>query len=498
MRARTWIALLCGAALSLGLAAPARAQRSLTIGLNVNVNTLDPHMSASVGSDLSLLSHIYPSLVMRGPDMKLQGVLAKSWTAISPTLWRFELIGNASFADGEKLDAATVKWNLDRVRDPAVNARIKSWFDLVREVRVVSDTVVEVETSSPYPAFVDQLSMFLLLPPQWAASHKPATETMSGSRYAIQENVPGDHITLVANPNYWGEKPAFDKVVFRTIPEPSSRIAALLAGEVDFVSGLPPSEIPRIQTSANAEAGSVPSARSVFIKFNTLKPPLDNKAVRQAMNYAIDKGAIADSIFNGLAQVSPCEILTPSYFGYNPDLKPYPYDPARAKALLASSGANLSAPIEMDVPVATYLQGEEVAQIVAAQLGDVGLSVKITEMEFGAYMNKFLRSRTLAQTSLLSFGWPTLDGDGQLTLLAPGNPYAYWDNTEFGKLLDEGRATVDPAARLAAYRKATALMCDEAPVLFLYTQPATYGVSKKITWKARGDDWVRAFDMTPR
>ena len=500
MTMKSWIAI-GGIALAAAVGpSQARAEtgKTVTIALNVNINTFDPHMSASFGSDLSLLSHIYPSLVIRGPDLKLQAALARSWKAINDTTWRFELVEGAKFADGEKLDATAVKWNFDRVRDPKVNARIKAWFELVKDVRVVNDTTVEVETTSPYPAFANQLSMFFLLPPKWSAEHKPASETMSGGRYQMVENVPGDHITLVASPSYWGEKPAFDKVIFRTIPEPSSRIAALLAGEVDLVTGLPPTELPRIKKSSNADAAAVPSTRSIFIKFNALKPPLDNKAVRQAMNYAVDKNAIASAIFENLAEVSPCQILTTNYFGFNPELKPYPYDPAKAKALLASSGASLSDPIEMDVPVSTYLQGSEVAQIVAAQLGEVGLNVKINEMEFGAYMNKYLRSRTLAQTSLLSYGWPTMDADGQLTLLAPGNQYAYWDNAEFGKILDQGRSTTDPETRAAIYKKATALMCDEAPLLFLYTQPATYGVSKRVVWQARGDDWVRAFDMKPR
>src|SRR5882757_737184 len=256
-------------------AAPALAQsgKTLTIALPVNINTLDPHMSASFGSDLSLLSHIYPALVLRGPDLKLQPALAKSWTLVNDTTWKFDLVAGAKFQNGEALDAKAVKWNLDRVRDPKVNARIKSWFELVKDVRVVDDHTVEVETSAPFPAFADQLSMFFLLPPSWTATHAPATETLSGGRYQITENVPGDHISLSANPTYWGEKPAFDKVVFRTIPEPSSRIAALLAGEVDLVTGIPASELDRIKASPGATGGSVPSTRNVFIKFNTQKPP---------------------------------------------------------------------------------------------------------------------------------------------------------------------------------------------------------------------------------
>lgn len=490
----TRLALACALCSARPLSA---AAATATIALNTTVNTLDPHMTASVGSDLSVLSHIYPALVLRGPDLKLRPELATSWRAVNDTTWRFTLKAGAKFANGEPIDAAAVKWNLDRVRDPNVNARIKAWFTPISAVNVISPTEVEVVTSAPYPSLADQISMFLLLPPQWAASHKPASETLSGGRYILTENVPGDRLTLKVNPDYFGEKPPFDSVVFLIIPEPASRVAALLAGEVSLIAGIPTSELARINNSGKAQAGSVPSMRSVMIKFNTEKAPLDNKAVRQALNYAVDKQGISQALFNGQAPVSQCQVLTPSYFGYNPDLPPYAYDPSKARALLKQSGADLSQTIALDVPTGTYLQGNEVAQVVAAQLGEVGLKVAINEMEFSKYMNKYLKTHELAQTSLLAQAWPTLDADGLLTLFAPGNNYAYWNDAAFGKALAAGRSSTQPEVRQAAYRQATQIMCDEAPAIFLYAQPATYGVAKAVHWQKRGDDWVRAFDMTP-
>lgn len=482
---------------SLLLTASSIQAETANLVLSTTINTLDPHMTASVATDLSVLSHIYPALVLRGPDMKLQPELATSWQPVNDTTWRFTLRAGAKFTNGEPIDAEAVKWNLERIQDPAVNARIRPWFNLVSEIRVISPTELEIVTSKPYPALVDQISMFFLLPPVWAANHNPAKETLSGGRYILSENVPGDHLLLTANPQYYGEKPAFDTVKFQIIPESSSRIAALQAGEASVITGIPTSELERIKKSDKIDAGAVPSVRSVMIKFNTEKAPLDNKEVRQALNYAIDKKSISQALFNGLAPVSQCQILTPSYFGYNPALEAYPYDPAKAQQLLKHSGANLTAPIELDVPVATYLQGNEVAQVVAAQLTELGLKVNINEMEFSTYMNKYLKTRELAATSLLAQAWPTLDADGLLTLFAPGNNYAYWNNAAFGQALEEGRSSLSPEIRNKAYQQATQIMCDEAPVIFLYTQPATYGIAKTVHWQPRGDDWLRAFDMTP-
>ena len=485
-------------AISLLLTATSIRAETLDLVLGTTINTLDPHMTASVGTDLSVLSHIYPALVLRGPDMKLHPELATSWEPVNDTTWRFKLREGARFTNGEPIDAAAVKWNLERVQDPKVNARIRPWFNLVSEVRVISPTELEIVTSKPYPALADQVSMFFLLPPVWAASHNPAKETLSGGRYILSENVPGDHLLLKSNPDYYGEKPAFDSVKFQIIPEPSSRIAALQAGEASVITGIPTSELERIKKSAKADAGAVPSVRSVMIKFNTDKAPLNNKEVRQALNYAIDKQGISDALFNGLAPISQCQVLTANYFGHNPALAAYPYDPAKARELLKHSGANLTTPIELDVPVATYLQGNEVAQVVAAQLTELGLKVNINEMEFSTYMNKYLKTRELAATSLLAQAWPTLDADGLLTLFAPGNNYAYWDNATFGQALEKGRSSLDPATRKKAYQQATQVMCDEAPVIFLYAQPATYGIAKTVNWQPRGDDWLRAFDMSPK
>lgn len=486
-------ALLC---LLPGLASAQAEGPKLTIALSSTLTTLDPHMTATVGTDLSVLGHVYPGLLRRGADLRLKPDLALSWEAIDDRTWRFRLKPGAAFANGEKLDAAAVKWNVDRVLDPKGTTRVKSWFSTVTEARVVDPTTVDIVSSAPYPALPDQLSMFLLLPPAWAAASNPAQSTMSGGPYRMTENVPGDHVTLAANPGYWGEKPTFATVTFRTIPEVSSRIAALNAREVDLVTGIPVSEIERINKAGVAKADSVPSTRSAFLKMNLSKKPLDNKLLRQALNYGVDKEGIDGAIFGGRAPVSACQLLTKDYFGFNPELKPYPYDPAKARQLIRQSGVDTRQTIELEVPNAVYLNGNEVAQAIASGFEDLGLKIKITEMEFGALMTKQLRARDLGQTAFFTYAWPTLDADGLLTLTAPGNVYDYWGDAPFGKLLDEARATTDKPKRQALYAEATKRMCEEAPVVFLYAQPLTYGASKRIAWQARGDDWVRAEDVT--
>jgi peptide/nickel transport system substrate-binding protein len=499
------VALLLLAAAAFGLSrltgggrpASSNGEDRVVIAVAGDVTTLDPHMTAAVGGNLSILSHIYPALILRGPDLALTPSIARSWRTLSPNRWRLDLVRGARFANGEPIDAATVKWNLDRVRDPAAKARIRLWFEPITAVEVVDDHTVDIVTAAPFPALPAQLSMLFLLPPHWAQTHDPATETMAGGPYALAENVPGERLTLVRNPSYWGPKPAFGHVEFRIIPSPTARVAALLAGEVDLVINIPLAEVARIRADGRADAGSVPSIRSVFIKFNTLTAPLNDVRVRRALNLAIDKQGISNALFDGQARVSPCQLLTPDYLGFNPDLAPIPYDPQAARALLREAGIRPGTPIRFEVPVAYTLQGEEVAQVVAAQLKAVGLAPQIVQLESSQYMDRYIKGRQLAPLSVLTHAWPTIDADGLLSLLQSDSPYAYYRDPVFDRLLAEGRATLSPQAREQTYRKATARMCETAPVLFLYAQPYTFATSRRLTWRPRGDDWIRAFDMTP-
>lgn len=474
---------------------PPLADLKLTIALSSDINTLDPHKTASVGTDHSVISHLYSSLVIRGPDLKLYPNAAESWEVVNDTTWRFKLRPGITYPNGEKLDANTVKWNIERVLNPEVNARIKSWFDPISEVRVIDDTTVEIITKTPYAVLADQLSMLWLLAPKWAAEHNPAAEAMGTGPYNLVEWVKDDHVTLEAKADYWGEKPLWKTVIFRPVPEASSRISGLLAGDYDIIKGFPPADLERINASGRAVAGSVPSTRSALIKLNTFKEPINDVRVRKALNYAVDKDSLIKNLLNNSTVKSNGQVMTEHYFGYNPGLQPYPYDPEKAKQLLAEAGFADGLELEFDVPTGTYVLGEQIVQAIAEQLRQVGITAKVTEMPFSVYMDKYLKEKNLAQMAYITYAWPTLDADGILSLFETGNQYAYWDNEEFTNALKEGRSTTDPEKRRAAYKKATQIMYDEAVVVFLFPQPAVYAVANHIDWKDRGDDWVRAFDV---
>lgn len=478
--------------------AGAAAARGIVIALNSDINTLDPHMTATVPTDLSVISHLYSSLIIRAPDLKLHPAAAASWKATGDTAWRFALRDGITFPNGEKLDAQAVKWNFDRVMDPATKARIRPWFDLVKQVTIVDARTLDVVTKEPYPALPDQLSLFFLLPPAWAAKTNPAAQAMGTGPYRLKEWVRDDHITLEAAPRTGDPAAPFPTVSFRVIPELSSRVAALLAGDVDVVTNVAPADFGRITRNAATTVGAVPSIRTAFVKFNALKKPFDDPRVRQALNYAVDKDALVKNLFANLTSKSACQVLTPAYFGFNESLKPYPHDPRKARELLAAAGYPNGFETEFDVPTGVYLLGDEISQAITEQIAQVGVRARINEMPFSVYMDKYLKQNNLAPMAYITQAWATIDADGLLSLFEQGNQYAYWNDGPFKNLLMSARTTVNRERRLAVYRQATERMCEQAPVLFLFPQPATFGVRKTIDWKARADDWVRVMDMRPK
>jgi peptide/nickel transport system substrate-binding protein len=490
---RAWLSLFV--LLPLAAARAEAPDETLTIALSAPLVTLDPAQAVTVNTDLSIISDLYSPLLTRGPDLQLHGVLATDWHAEGDTTWVFHLRPGVSFPDGEPLDAAAVKWNIDRILAPQTDSRARVWYAPIKEVQAPGPTELRVITSAPFPALPAQFSMLFLLAPHWTATHQPAVEAMGTGPYDLVSYAPGDRLVLRAKPSA-DPKPDFDTVVVRSVTDTAARIAGLLAGELDVITDIPPSEIARINASGHAHAAASDTARAMMIKINTDKPPFKgNVALRQALNYAVDKQSIVDSLYDGQATLSQCQVLSKFYTGFNPTLKPYPFDPAKARALVGQSGVPTPIHVELEVPVGRYLLAEDTSQVIAAQLQDVGFDVAIHQMDFAAWMQKYGPARDMGQLAILTQGWPTLDADGFLSLYDPANPAGYWNDPDFTTLIHQGRASMDPAQRETIYRQATARMCEQAPVIFLFNPKATYATSARVSWRARPDDWLRAFDV---
>lgn len=476
-----------------------RAGRSeVVIGLSTAVTTLDPMNTTSVGTDLSVLSSVYSSLVTRRPDLTIGPDVAVSWEQPEPTRWRFQLDESASFADGSPLDADVVRWNIERLTDADNALRMTSNFALLQRAEKVGPHTIDLVTSEPDADLLDALSFLYLLHPAWTSDHNPATAAMGSGPYEITRYSPGGNVELRARADYWGPAPAIREVTFRITPSESARVSGLLSGELDMVAGLDPQDLERLSTDRALAIHQQDTTRMAFIKLNTLTGPMTDIRVRHAVNYAVDKRSITESLLQGSVEPSPGQLLTSDYTGYDGGLESYPYDPDRARELLTEAGYGGGRPlrVELTVPSGQYVAGDLIVQAVAQQLREVGVRAEINSIPFTVYMQKYLVDQDMSDMQYITQAWPTLAAGGVYGMFLADSPYAYWQDEEFTEAVTEARAAVDPARRNALYAQAARRAREEAPVLFLFPQPGIHATAERLRWRPRPDDWARPADMS--
>lgn len=477
---------------------------TLTIGISQELASLNPGVDGGSSGAGFMLYLPYATLIAKDPDTGAYGPgLAESFGYVGTgnTTFELKLRPDAVFADGTPVDSEAVKTWLEYF--PTAGGGFGKLLT-IDSVETPDATTAILHLGVPSPLLPEYLAgpWGMVISPQAVADPEQLTLGAPGAgpyQYDQDSTVTGSSATYTLIPNehfYAQDQITWSKIVVKVISDPAARLRAMQSGQLDVAMGT-------VDTIGAARAAGIDATASswgwtgvsIIDSNGSTIEALADKRVRQALNYAIDREGIAQSLYAG--EVEPTSELT-SPDGFDPALQDaYPYDPEKAKELLAESGIDLSQEIELEVPVARYLQAEEVGQIIAAMLTEVGLNISINEMDFGSFMAKQTKAHDMGRLALLGLAWPTIDADGILTMFEPGNVYDYWGNEEFGDLLKKGRATTDRDAREAIYMEATKLMCEEAGSVFLYQQPLTYGLSNDFTWQARGDDWIRAMDMAP-
>ncbi len=470
------------------------APTSIAIGLTSAVVSLDPADAGTVRSDRGVAASVYSALVSVDAKQKPHPDVATSWKQLSSTEWRFTLNPKAVFSDGTTpVDADVVKWNFDRLLSPTSKHSISAYLQTIKSVDVVDKHTVDVTLKGP------DVSLFLVLPyidfldPEWAGTHQPATEAFGSGPYEVKSFTPSGDIQLTANPNYWGAKPAIKNVSYHVYSDATAEANALITDEIQFAGDLEPKDLSRVKQVSSLKLVQAASIRAAFIKLNTEQKPLDNKQVRQALNYAVDKKTIIKSLLGNSTTESQGQVLTPYFVGFNKSLKPYPYDPAKAKKLLAAAGYPNGFTLTIDVPIGTYVEGQNITQAINQQLQKVGVTLKENDLPFATYLQRYTTLHQLSQAAYLTQS--QLSTDRFLGLFQTGSPYAYWENAEFTDDVNKGRYALTTAEAASYYEKAVTVLRDEAPVIFLFPQPKVYAVPKDITWTERDDEWILPADF---
>jgi peptide/nickel transport system substrate-binding protein len=472
------------------LAAP---EGQIVIAQGGDPSTLDPHMHAE-NFTFAVVHNVFDHLVRRfvkDGQLAHEPGLATSWTAVNPTTWEFKLRKGVKFHNGEDFDAEAVKFSIERVLNPDQKARWRWAFADIERVEVVDPLTVRIVTKVPFPTLVTNLAFCMpIVPPKYVREKGDthvATNPVGTGPFKFVRWRKDDALVLEANEGYWRGAPKIKTLIFRPIPDESTRVAALSAGEIDIARGVPPSLVKQIADNPRTRIARVPSALNIHVILDTLKEgPLRDRRVRQAINYGVDKEGIIKSILegNGGAVGGP---LTPVMFGFAPDVKPYPYDPERAKRLLAEAGFAQGMSLTLNSPNGRYLKDKEVNEAIAGQLSRIGVRTQVAVHEWGTYVSKWPDGLV----PMYMIGWAgTWDADGiMFPLLRTGQRFSRWSHPEFDALIDKARRTLDQAERVKLYRQATQLAHDEAPWLFLFHGMDIYGVSRAVAnWEPTSDE----------
>ncbi|RPH82080.1 MAG: ABC transporter substrate-binding protein, partial [Candidatus Rokuibacteriota bacterium] len=316
-----------------------------------------------------------------------------------------------------------------------------------------------------------------------------------------------EEIVLDANTEYWRGAPKIKTVVFRPIPDDAVRVAALQNGEIDVAVNIPPHLATIIGNHPKLFLSTAPSIRTIQLMIYTHqmdaqhKPtgpyagPTTDKRVRQALAYAVDADEIIKSVMDGKA-VRVATMLPSMHFGFDSTLKPIKQDVARSKKLLAEAGFPNGVDIVLNGPQGRYVRDKEVAEAVTGQLNKAGIRTTLRTFEFVNYLNSMVYVHKAGPVWLIGWGHPTMDAEAiYVPLFKSPNIFVNWHNEDFNGMVDEAQTQMDDKKRLAQYHKINKLWIEETPAIPLYQQIDLYGANRRLAWKARSDELIRAYDM---
>jgi ABC-type transport system substrate-binding protein len=490
-RALQWAGRLAFAVALLWLAQGHAATFRIAVG--VDPDTLDPVQmtTTTVGN---IVDYVVETLTQLAPDGSIQPHLAESWTVSDDgRQYTFKLRQGITFHDGTPFNAEAIKWNFDRLKDPEVRVPVRAPYP-IEQTEVVDDTTVRVTLKQPSVPFISALSWVTagIVSPAAVDKHnntyKNYSHLVGTGPYTFAERKKGEKISVSKFDGYWGRKPYYDEVDFRIVPEAATRESLLLAGQVDLIILPPVADLPALQRNKAVKVLLAPSDRTIFIAINTQKPILNDQRVRQALNYAVDKEAIINSILFGAGDPMDAP-MAPSLFGYC-QVGAYEFNPDKAKQLLSEAGVQTGTQISLIHPTGRYVQDKEATQAVAGYLREVGMEPQVQTMDWPSYISTITTPLDKGNTTQLHYlGWAPafLDASQQmlqfLSTYAPPNGLAtnFYQNPQVDAWIKAAEIENDGAKRRELYCNIAKQVWTDAPWIFLWVQRFPIVYSAKVT-----------------
>lgn len=476
-------------------------EKVLTIASGNDIVSFDIHDHNNTSTE-AVHVNMFNYLVKKDRNQKVQPDLATSWEIVNDKTWRFKLREGVTFHNGDPFTADDVKFTLERV---AKDQKLLEYgnYKQIQEVKVVDPHTIEIVTNESEPVLLNRLSRLGsgMLPSKYI-KEKGWDEFLKNpvgtGPYKFEKWERDDRLILVKNDQYFGDKPKWDKLVFRAIPEDATRVAELLTGGVDIAVNIPPSDLERIDSNEGTHTATGPTQRVMQLTLRmTPGTVTENPKVREAIDLAIDEKAIVDSILAGGGTPTRTRV-TPGNFGAEPSLyNTSLYDPERAKQLLAEAGYPNGIDINFSATSGRYLKDKETAELIQAMLAEVGIRAKLDLMEWSKF-NETYKAKKFGEMFMISYANSMFDGslafDRLTTERSKGE--SDYSNPEVDKLLKEAEKNMNLEERAKQYQQVQKIVAEERPHIYMYQMNANYGVSDKINFEPRLDEMLFADEIT--
>ncbi|HET6264530.1 MAG TPA: ABC transporter substrate-binding protein [Usitatibacter sp.] len=481
----------------------------------------------------SINGHVYESLVMRGKKLEIIPALAESWKQTNPTTWVFNLRKGVKFHDGSDFTADDVVFSIKRLQGKTSNFRV--YGNAVGEPTKIDAHTVQLVTPVPNPVMLEMLANSLfMMSKAWAEKNNAvnaqdftnekeaytARNAMGTGPYTLVSRDPDVKSTFKKNPNWWGlkEKGLFDgnvdDIVYTPIKEGPTRMAALLAGNIDFVLDPPVQDMDKLRQDKSVKVYDGRENRIIFLQMDQArdellysnvkgKNPFKDKRVRQAFYQAIDVNAINKTVMRGLSVPTAINLPNPDKAGIPKSMdKRYPFDPAAAKKMLADAGYPNGFEVTLDCPNNRYINDEKICVAVAGMLSKIGVTVKVNAIPRAQYFPKAQRM----ETSFCMLGWGGATTDAIFTLQPvlhsrndKGDGDYNWGNYKdpaFDAMIDEAKGETDMKKRQDTIIKAMKHFHDNVYMIPLHLQVIPWASRSNTTVIHRADNWLQATWVT--
>lgn len=473
------------------------ADSELVLAVTALPTSLDPIKDNGL-SALTTYALLYDRLMDIDATGQTVPGLATSWEPTSDTMWRIDLRDDVTFHNGEPFNAEAAKYVIERAQT-AEGTTMASAIEVVTAVRVLDEFSLEIETSQAWSLLPNRLSRIWMYPPNYfqeVGLEGFLRAPVGSGPYKFANWEQDNYIVLERNEDYWRESSQIDRLTLRHMPDQSARVNSVEAGEVNVAFVIDPEQVDRLEGEGFQTVNQPVGQAYIYYFRTTVDSPLADARVRQAINYAVDVESIVEALFLGKTAVLQGQPVGPDADGFVPSIESYGYDVEHARELLADAGYAEGFSIDFDGTTGTAPKDREVAELIEAQLSDVGIEVNITLNERGVYIDKLVNAN-MAPFWAISLNYaPTMDLFGPIYNSTCAALHKSHCDPEFDALFDEWVGTFDHDERNALGEQLLQYYHDEALALFLWQVPGLYVVSPDVSGFNIHPDYTMDLDET--